>query len=148
MILECGRSFHFLVSSSVSFFRDLKFITEPLPLLGFILDVYVLWSYCGWEYVHSLSLSVNGLRGGTGHEPLNSQGGGGGHRDTGLSGVCYCIGCVLFPSKESKEASVRPPSIYLCHRPSSAIVGHSSLQPASASVWPCSIKILFMGIEI
>lgn len=51
------------------------------------------------------------LRGGTGHGTLYSQGGGGRHRDTGLSGVCYCIECVLFPSKESKEASVRPPSI-------------------------------------
>lgn len=121
----------FLAFSSMSFFRDLRFIVEPLPLRwGLFLDVCVPWGCCGRDCVPDLFLSmfvelfhyeknnkgekmwyVNWINSPPGNDPpLSDNGlkGGTGHRDTGLSGVCDCVVCALF-CFHFKERRGKPP---------------------------------------
>lgn len=51
-------AFHFLVSTSNSFFEDLKFHWKSpvLSYLGLFVDTSDFWGYCEWEWFHAFFL--------------------------------------------------------------------------------------------
>lgn len=159
---------HFLASFSVSFFRDLKFIVETLPLWwGLFSDAMLfqatvdgsvsMLSFTVYLLNHSITKGITRERRlkTLSNSPPSDDGlkGGAGHIDTGPSGTYYFVECQGKKRSLRAELKLLRPcepwrSIAVCRRLGSAMAEPGSQQPARASAWPCSIKPLFMGTEI